>query len=211
LISTKNKDLLPDRNKLKTICKAISVLDAVLSPEWEYRYYSYNRQWSDNEEFFEMRDGSGDQMLILFRHDGCVINGFAHEYDQPEKQKLTEGLPSVFDEFIYGEPVKTIGTTFCIWTTELRNWQIGQIANYQDNSENMLSIFDGNPQTYIDRANEFFDESSAGNGIPLNTVTDIYNGQTLTREMVLSIVNDFEDWEQLETDLNEIGYQNDLN
>ncbi|MCD7930494.1 MAG: hypothetical protein LUH15_03550 [Tannerellaceae bacterium] len=46
------------------------------SPEWEYRYYSYNRKWSDKEEVFEMKNGSGDQMLILFREEGCVINGF---------------------------------------------------------------------------------------------------------------------------------------
>jgi len=31
--------------------KAISVLDAILSPEWEYHFYAYNSQWSENEEF----------------------------------------------------------------------------------------------------------------------------------------------------------------
>lgn len=90
---------LPDRKKLQTICKAISVLDAILSQEWEYRYYSYNNKWADKEEFCEMRDGSGNQMLILFRQDGCVINGFAHEYQQQEKENLTKNLPSIFNEF----------------------------------------------------------------------------------------------------------------
>ena len=42
-------------------------------------------------------------------------------------------------------------------------------------------------------------------GIPLNTVSKIYNGQTLTKEMILTIVEDVEDWDQLEADLNEIG------
>ena len=31
--------------------KAISVLAAILSPEWEYHFYAYNSQWSENEEF----------------------------------------------------------------------------------------------------------------------------------------------------------------
>jgi hypothetical protein len=67
-------------------------------------------------------------------------------------------------------------------------------------------IFDGQPQTYIDWATDYFEESYKESGIPLDTVSKIYTGQTLTKEMVLSIVDELEDWEQLETDLNEIGY-----
>lgn len=206
MISTKDFSLLPDREALQKICKAISVLDAIISQEWEYRYYSYNNTWDDDEEFFEMRNGSGDQMLILFRQDGCVINGFAHEYDQHDKQKLTKNLPSIFNDFIFGEPVKTIGTTFCLWTTEQRNWQVGQLERYDDNSNEMLNIFDGQPQTYIDWATDYFEESYKESGIPLDTVLKIYSGQTLTKEMVFSIVDELDDWEQLKADLKEIGY-----
>lgn len=210
MISTKNLNFLPDRQKLQTICKAISVLDAILSPEWEYRYYSYNNQWSDDEEFCEMRDGSGDHMLILFRQDGCVINGFAHEYEQPDKGQVTFGLPPIFEEFIFGEPVKTIGTTFCIWTTEEKNWQVGQIDRPEDDSEEMLKIFDGNPQTYVDWATAYFEECYVESGIPLETVEKIYSGETLTKKLVLTIVEELEDWEQLEEDLNEMGYPYDF-
>lgn len=206
MISTKDYKLLPDAKKLKSICKAISVLDAILSQEWEYRYYSYNNKWSNYEEFFEMRDGSGNQMLVLFAQNDCVINGFAHEYEQQDKQKLTTSLPSIFNEFIFGEPVNSIGTTFCLWTTEQNNWQTGQRENLEDNSEEMLNIFDGNPQTYIDWATEYFEDSYKESGIPLETVEKIYSGQTLTKNMVLSIVEEPEDWEQLAADLNEIGY-----
>ena len=157
-----------------------------------------------------MRNGSGDQMLVLFRQDGCVINGFAHEFEQQDKEKLTKNLPAIFDSFIFGEPVKTIGTTFCLWTTEQKKWLVGQTDNEEDNSEQMLYIFDGNPQTYIDWATEYFEESYVESGIPLDTVTKIYSGQTLTKEMVLTIVEELEDWEQLEADLNEIGYPYDF-
>ncbi|WP_267402114.1 MULTISPECIES: hypothetical protein [unclassified Chryseobacterium] len=206
MISTKNPSLLPSSQQLKNICKAISVLDAILSQEWEYRYYSYNNKWSDHEEFFEMRDGSGGQMLILFTHNGCVINGFAHEYSQPNKQKLTANLPQVFHEFIFGEPVNSIGTTFCLWTTHENHWQTGEIENNEDHSEEMLNIFDGNPKTYIDWATEYFEDSYKESGIPLETVTKIYNGEIVTKEMVLNLVDELEDWEQLENDLQEIGY-----
>ncbi|OXA86605.1 hypothetical protein [Flavobacterium hercynium] len=216
MISTKNINKLPSKDLLQKICKAISVLDAIISQEWEYRYYSYNSAWAKKEEFFEMRNGCGDQMLILFLENSCVINGFAHElYDfedeLPAKSKLTKNLPETFNEFIFGEPVKTIGTTFCIWTNESEKWEIGDLKNiYEDGSEEMLSIFDGNPQTYIDWATDYFESSYKESGIPLKTVTEIYNGKTLTKEMVLSIVEDLEDWKQLEDDLKEINYEFDF-
>lgn len=212
MISTKTTKNLPDQNLLQQICKAIAVLDAIISPEWEYRYYSFNSKWAEGEQFFEMRDGCGDQMLILFQEDKSVINGFAHElYDfevhLPNKSQLTVGLPEMYEEFIFGEPVKSIGTTFCIWLNDQNKWTIGDLENnFNDGSPEMLTIFDGNPQTYIDWATEYFEESYTQTGIPLQTVTDIYNGKTLTKSMVLSIVDQIEDWKQLEKDLVEINY-----
>lgn len=210
MISTKNIDSMPDRKALATICKAISVLDAILSQEWEYRYYSYNSNWDMDEECLQMRNGSGNEMHILFRKDGCVINGFAPEFEQQDKDKLTQNLPPIFSVFIFGEPVKSIGTTFCLWTTELDNWHVGQIESYDDNSLEMLDIFDGQPQTYIDWATEYFEEDYKESGIPLDTVSKIYSGQTLTKEMVLTIVDELEDWKQLENDLLEIDYPFDF-
>jgi hypothetical protein len=211
MISTKNYNLLPDTKSLETICKAISVLDAIISQEWQYRYYSFNSKWDTNEQCLQMRNGSGDEMHILFREDGCVINGFAHEYDQQDKAKLINNLPIIFNDFIFGEPVNSIGTTFCLWTTELKNWQVGQLENFEDNSEEMLNIFDGQPQTYIDWATNSFEEWYKESGIPLDTVTKIYGRQTLTKDMVLSIVDKLEDWEQLEKDLIEIDYPYNFN
>ena len=211
MISTKKLQNLPNKEKLQKICKSISVLDAIISQDWEYRYYSYNQKWGEDEELFEMRDGCGDQMLILFTKNGCVINGFAHElYDfeesLPSESELIKGIPDVFNDFILGEPVATIGTTFCIWTNENNQWQLGNIKHFKDGSDEMLSIFDGNPQTYIDFAIDYFEEDYSSTENAKNTVIKIYNHETLTREMVLSIVDELEDWAQLESDLEEIGY-----
>lgn len=210
MISTKDYSLLPDRNTVQATSKAISVLDAILSPDWEYRYYSYNNNWADDEEFFEMRDGAGDQMLVLFRPDGCVINGYAHEFEQPNKAQLTTNLPAIFEEFIFGEPVNSVGTTFCLWTTEQKNWQIGEIEHHENASEEFLNVLDGNPQTYTDWAVEYFDENEIDASALLTLATKIYAGQALSKEMVLAVVKSFADWEQLEADLEEIGYPSAL-
>ncbi|MFD2942822.1 hypothetical protein [Flavobacterium notoginsengisoli] len=206
MISTKDFSLLPNKNVFQNICKAISVLDAIICQEWEYRYYSYNSKWGEGEEFCEMRNGSGDLLNILFLADKCVISGFAHEYQNNDKKEITKNLPEIYNEFIFGEPVKSYGTTFCLWLNEKNEWQTGNIKDNNDNSEEMLEIFDGNPQTYIDWASEYFEESYKETGIPLETVTKIYEGKTLTKEMILSIVNEIEDWQLLESDLKEINY-----
>jgi len=83
---------------------------------------------------------------------------------------------------------------------------MGQIENFEDDLEEMLNIFDGYPQTYIDWATVYFEESYKESGIPLDTVTKIYKGETLTKEMILSIIEELEDWEQLKADLKEINY-----
>ncbi|MEO8404913.1 MAG: hypothetical protein ABI480_09965 [Chitinophagaceae bacterium] len=210
MISTSDYSLLPSLQQLQQACKAISVLDAIMSQEWQYRYYSYNSKWSDGEECFEMRNGGGDHMLILFRKDGCVINGMAHEYFPKDKSELTKGLPGIYDEFISGEPVSSLGTTFCLWTATEATWTVGEITDHEDGSEYLLAIFDGNPQTYMDWATEYYEIDFPNQNDSLKVITDIYKGTTLTKNMVLSLVDKLEDWEKLTQDLQDIDYPHDF-
>lgn len=78
-ISTANLDALLDVNRLKALFQSLATLDAIMSPEWEYRYYSFNSKWAKGEQMGSMRNGSGDELFVLFNHAGCFIKGFAHE------------------------------------------------------------------------------------------------------------------------------------
>lgn len=211
MISTKNLKNLPNSTQLKSVCKAICVMDAILSPNWQYRYYNFNSTWDVNQSCLLMRNGSGDEMLILFHEQGCCINGFSHEYKAQGKKKLTFGLPGFFNEFMFDEPVNSIGTTFCIWSSGNESWQTGQIENDLDGSTELLKILDGNPNTYIEWATDYFAGKYKKDGIPFNTVFQIYNGKPLTKEMVLSIVEKVDDWETLKEHVNEIDYPYDFN
>jgi hypothetical protein len=212
MITTKNLLSLPDSHTLKTACKAMAVLDAIMSQDWVYRYYSYNNEWSENEEFFEMRNGEGDQMLILFREEGTVINGFAHEAPEGNKEELTQHLPEAFHEFIFGEPVYSAGTTFCVWKSGTENWTTGIIADgVDDHSAELLSPLDASPETYIKWATEYFKGSYKETGIPVQVVKQLFNNEPLTKEMVLLVVDELEDWEQLIEDLIEISYPYHIN
>lgn len=201
MISTQNLELLPDSEVLKSTCKAISVLDAILSPEWEFRYYSFNAKWHSEEQCMQMRNGQGDEMHVLFKNNGTVINGFAHEYTQPSKKIITANLPETFNEFIFGEPINSVGTTFCLWELNSDGWVAGKNVT-EDNSAEMLRIFDANPATYCNWAGEYYEIDS----LPLPTIRQIYKGELLTNEMVLLINSNFDNWEKLVIDLEEIDY-----
>jgi hypothetical protein len=211
MISTMNLQLLPGSNKLQDVCKAMAVLDAILCQEWVFRYHSYNSNWSDDEEFFEMRNGEGDQLLILFRKEGTVINGFFAEADQGDKTLLTQGLPEVFHEFMFGEPVNSAGTTFCVWKIDDQPWATGISTASDDHSEELLSPLDGNPETYIKWATDYFKGSYNEEGIDAEVVTAIYDQQALSGEMVLTLVPELEDWDLLLEDLAEISYPYHIN
>jgi hypothetical protein len=40
MISTRDLSHLPDIDHLKSLSQSLAMLDAILCPEWEYRYYS---------------------------------------------------------------------------------------------------------------------------------------------------------------------------
>jgi hypothetical protein len=196
MLSTSNYTALLPVADLQRLCQALAVLDAINSQDEEYRYYSYSPEWGENEAVFEMSDGEGDQMLALFRPEGCVLNGYLDGYDQPDKAQVTRGLPAAFQEFIFGEPVNSIGTTFCLWhpAEPGQGWQTGAVED-EDGSEELLFILDSNPATYAEWATEYYTEETDKKPV---------------KAMVLALVDELESWPQLEADLQAIGYPYDF-
>jgi len=80
VISTRDLSLLPDVDGLRRTLQAMAMLDAILRPEWEFRYYSFNAAWAEGEQMGSMRNGSGDDFFAHFSSAGCWLKGFAHEY-----------------------------------------------------------------------------------------------------------------------------------
>ncbi|MEO6655099.1 MAG: hypothetical protein ABIO36_03375 [Pyrinomonadaceae bacterium] len=70
---------LANIENLERLCKSLAMLDAIMSPEWEYRYFSFNSKWADRERLASMRNGSGDEYYIWFGAIGAIIKGFDHE------------------------------------------------------------------------------------------------------------------------------------
>jgi len=234
-------DTLPDITTLKQLCQALATLDAVICPDWESRYYSYDKDWGQDEECFSMRDGSGDEFLILFSNHGAVINGFAHDsmmsnWKERELEPITfrekmaslfgnkktileqhiyagvvDELPAVFHGFVFDEPIKSIGTTFCIWRESNDTaWRRGDINfpddDYGDGSADLLYILDNNPETYRKWALEYYEDEFESSKLKLDLVKYIYEHRPLTKEIVFKINPELEDIESLKRELDRINY-----
>lgn len=210
MLSTKDLSTLPDTGRLKNFCKGLAALDIImLEEEWSFiRHYTYNSTWQKGKEAFFATDGSDQSMIVMFASEGCVINGVDSElYDWEKKlpniEDLTEGMPSSLQKLMNSREVKKMKSTFCVWTEDGTTWNCNPI-NGKDASEDLLSMIDGNPQTYV----EYGKWHSAD--LPLEVVGQLCEGVPLTKEMILALNPKRSEWDEIKAGLDRIGYPNDL-
>ncbi len=210
MLSTKDLSTLPDVERLKNFCKGLAALDIImLEEEWSFiRHYTYNPTWRKGKEAFFATDGSDQSMIVMFAPEGCVINGVDSElYDWERKlpniEDLTEGMPYILQKLMNSREVKKMKSTFCVWTEDGTTWNCNPI-NGKDASEDLLSMIDGNPQTYV----EYGKWHSAD--LPLEVVGQLSEGVPLTKEMILALNPKRSEWDEIKAGLDRIGYPNDL-
>ena len=107
MISTRDLSLLPGVDDLRRTLQAMAMLDAILCPEWQFRYYSFNATWAPGEQMGSMRNGSGDDLFAHFSAIGCLLKGFAHEYPMtPYREDPPRVWPDVLDAVAPGGQVQ---------------------------------------------------------------------------------------------------------
>jgi len=213
MISTQNLVALPDPDALKKLTKALAMLDAIIERDWEYRYYSFNSKWSDYEEMASMRNGQGDGWFCVFSSAGIFLKGFDHESKMSpwnrEDGKVWPGvldqLPSIFEPYKTEPSFSMADTTFCLWRRAgEKQWEVGKMSfpaeDDPDGSTWMLAILDGNPQTYREWAEEYYDRP-----LSRDAVEQVYRGAILTPDLLRELNPDIEFADILE-DAREIGY-----
>ena len=218
-ISTRELSGLPDVAGLERLLQSLAMLDAIYCPEWEFRYYSFNAQWSDFEQMGSMRDGSGNEFYALFNPHGCFLKGFDHEAKMsPYRTEppsvwpgLLAGVPGVFADCLNEPAFNMRDVTFCIWRQAADSiWQHGEIefppGDDPDGSIGLLSALDGNPATYRDLAADYYaDDEENQLRFELPAIDAIYRHLPLTEELVASL-NPSLSLEDLRDEATEIGY-----
>jgi hypothetical protein len=214
---------LPDVRNLLRISKAIAMLDAILSPEWQYRYYSFNSKWATGTQMASMRNGEGDDYFILFNRYGAILKGYAHEsiaarsvvvHDKP-LPGMFDGVPEEFGGFLT-EPAFSINeTTFCFWR---RNEDVAGgsgTIRYPAGSDpggasELLAILEGDPECYVRWARHYYRRrrprnSESGMPVDASAVRQVYQHEPLTERLVQAL-NPQVTLHQLAGDIEEIGY-----
>ncbi len=204
---------LPGIEELRRLSQSLAVLDAIMSPDWEYRYYSFNSQWGKGEMMASMRNGCGDGYFILFNSLGAIMKGFAHESEMSpwnfDHEQVWPGVlsdvPCEFDDFLREPAFDIANATFCVWRKFVEgNWQAGNISyppdSDPDGAEEMLEILTGQPEGYRDFALGYYEKE-----VTLSSIIKVYQHQALTDELIVDLNGEMS-LSLLQDDLNEIGY-----
>jgi hypothetical protein len=124
---------LPAIDGFRRAAQSLAALDAVLSPDWEDRCYSYDASWSEGEQLASMRGGSGDGWFARITRGGIVVHGLAHESADfvpgaPKPWVFGQLPPELGATFLAEPAFDTANSTFCLWrSADARQWSRGPV------------------------------------------------------------------------------------
>ncbi|POX63538.1 hypothetical protein C3492_10270 [Streptomyces sp. Ru62] len=211
---------LPDISIVRDRSRAMAVLDAIMSPDWESRFYSFDARWSPTEEMASMRDGCGNDYSIVFSQAGAYARGFDHESPMSPYRVtppvpwpgLFDGVPEVFAHNIV-EPAFSghdgiPRVTVCFWRQQADSeWRAGAIeplpAGVEDDGspEWLFDVLvDGRPEAYQQFAEECYEVTT-----DIEAIRHVYALRPLTQRVV-SALNPEVELVDLAEDLAQIGY-----
>jgi hypothetical protein len=197
-------ELLPHLDGLRRITQSLAMLDAILSQEWEYRYFSFNAAWAPGEAMASMRNGLGDDWFLLFDPAGAALKGFAHELarDPLLAGAIQQQVPQEFSSFLQEPAFSMQNASFCYWLRagEGAQWQKVESSLVDDGSDWMLGPLISGPNEYKAYAEDYFEVS-----VPLELLEAIFAHQPLDSKLVREL-NPDADVEQVFVDATEIGY-----
>ncbi|MGW3243875.1 hypothetical protein [Streptomyces sp. NPDC001070] len=210
---------LPSIAELRDHCRALAMLDAILSPEWEFRHHSFDAAWDEGEEMASMRNGSGDEYAIVFCAAGAYVRGFDHESPvSPYGSGDDEPWPGVVDEVpeaflpYVGEPAfcdenGVPVVTACLWRDAGDDaWRHGKVDLPPDrrDADGATYLFrlltDRSPEAFRSFAEDYYEVP-----VDLDAVRHVYALRPLTPELV-SALNAEVSLEDLAEDIAGIGY-----
>ncbi|WP_435975162.1 hypothetical protein [Streptomyces sp. Qhu_M48] len=213
---------LPGIEELRDHSRGLAMVEAVLSPEWESRYYSFDAHWSETEQLASMKDGQGGEYTIVLSPAGAFARVFDHESplspfgpvaDGQTWPGVLDGVPEAFREYLT-EPAFTDEdgvhvTTACLWREPADTaWQTGPVEftgledrEDPDGSGRFLHLLtDRSPEAYAEWAADYYERP-----VDLEAVRHVLALRPLTTEVVTAL-NPELTLADLVVDTREIGY-----
>lgn len=183
---------LPDIASLLRRTQALAMLDAIVCPQWEGRYYSFNASWGEAEALGSMRNGSGDDWFILFGPFGTAIKGLAHETsiagDKDFASEVQRQVPQAFASFLAEPAFGMDWLSYCYWRApEDIGWQKVVHPNpvlslSDDGSGEYLALLFEPAASYEEFAKWYYELN-----LPMVAIQSIYKHVPLTEGLVRSL------------------------
>ena len=185
---------LPPIDQLIGRCRALAALDLILSPDWQGRFYSFNSQWSADEQMASMRDGCGDEWWIVFHRDGwAALKGLGHDtpawsrHGKALSSALQLSFPSDMTGFSREPAFRWDDTSFAYFhPAGAARWtRANDLAGYpaEDAGDtHLLAHVVGTPSDYANFATDYYETEVAE-----HLVAGVFALQPITAAIVNSL------------------------
>ncbi|MFN8825417.1 MAG: hypothetical protein ACK501_10645 [Planctomycetota bacterium] len=199
---------LPDIEGFRRAAQSLAALDALLTADWQHRFYSFDASWSGEHQLASMRNGCGDQWFARIGADGIVVHGLLHESPdfvagKPKPWVFGE-LPRELGASFLTEPAfDTSNSTFCLWRAAAdTRWSRGPVpaAARDDGSHELLEMLWAGAAGYLADASDGSEEQ-----LQLADIEAFFRHEPVTLERARRMNPDV-DFAALQEELAKIGY-----
>ena len=193
---------LPEPDVLKKRWQSFAMLDAILSPEWELRYFSFDAHWGEGEMLGSMRDGEGSAMRCLFTNTGAVLSGFDVKQMKHAQVLKAKHLPQTLAVFAAEPAFDNQHTSFCFFAEKgTPDWSTALHSIGSDGHNEMLTLAGMDANAYVAWALEYYEAV-----VPVDAAARIFAAEPLTAEIVHAI-NAEVVLRDVRNEAKEIGYE----
>ena len=183
---------LPDPRTLGNRAMALAMLDAIICPESQYRYFSYDAGWGIDEQVAVMRNGDGDHWFLHISNSGAALKGYVQQLPRGEAGAMAievqRRVPEQLDAFLHEPAFAMDAVSYCYFrrSSDLAWSRVAHphpaLAQWSDGSEDFLSILLAPASCYYDYACDYFECAP-----PLTSIEHIYALAPLTATVVKSL------------------------
>ncbi|MES2757736.1 MAG: hypothetical protein V4693_10210 [Pseudomonadota bacterium] len=168
------------------------MLDALICPEFQYRYFTFDAAWGDDEQMGAMRNGDGDHWFLHLSDNGAALKGYVQELEQSDTRSLAREVqrrvPAAFNAFLHEPSFKMDAVSYFYWRrsgdaawTKVAHPEPG-LKHCADGSADYLSILLAPADCYYDYATDYFECEP-----PIASIEHIYGLAPLTPAIVKSL------------------------
>jgi hypothetical protein len=199
MYAIKNVSLIPRPDSLKKVCKCLAILDCILMPEWEYRYFSFNKKWDKKEMMASMRNGSGEEYFIHFCENGVAIKLYSKDNTIAiNYQDLLKQVPKEFASFKTENAFNFENTTYLLWIVNGQTeWSV--LPKIKTEIP-LLGFVVSGPKYYYDWAVDYYEKK-----LNFGIIEDVFANKPINEEMIKKLNKDIT-LEDIKDDIDGIGY-----